>query len=115
MDPVSRVFGIGILPSMCLIMTIFSWFLYRVTVMSYAITARCVPMHEFWFPFRQGTWPLSGLFFFIFFLLIALHVVVLCSPGSRRKAGRATGHAFQQRQAESLVEGKIHESLSGAI
>lgn len=54
----------------------------------WAGATRCEPLHDFWFASQQESWPLAGIFFLIFFLLMALHIFVAFSPSSRRKGDK---------------------------
>ncbi|MEM8816862.1 MAG: hypothetical protein AAGE85_13635 [Pseudomonadota bacterium] len=63
-------------PLICFVLILAFVLLFRLITILHGVAARCVENDEFWFTAVDGSWPLFGSLFLVFFLLFAWNVLL---------------------------------------
>ena len=69
----------------CFLLILFSTFLFRLSIIAWAVSARCVESDQFWFIPHEQHWPLAANFFFVFSLLLVWNISIFVSQFMERR------------------------------
>ncbi len=78
----------AVLPLLVTVSILLCWLLFRIGIFLWAITTRCMPIHEFWFSSYSNAWPLVGAFALVFLLLFVWNASLFLGPELKSKADR---------------------------
>jgi len=77
--------GFRIQSAICFVTILSLGFLLRLSTIAWGVAARCIEADQFWFEPYKSDWPLGGMFFLIFFLLLIWNASILLDQVVRRK------------------------------